>query len=70
MRFHQQFGSKRSSRFKTNLLKLFEHKRHIDLLHLEQPFRLEEIKEAVFNLGGDKAPGPDGFPMQFFKTFW
>ncbi|KAH7659258.1 RNA-directed DNA polymerase protein, partial [Dioscorea alata] len=28
------------------------------------------FQEAVFNLGSDKAPGPDGFPLQFFKSFW
>ena len=30
----------------------------------------EEIKAAVFNLGEDKAPGPDGFPLVFFWRFW
>lgn len=40
-----------------------------DLLQLEHPFTLTEIKEAVFELGGDKAPRPDGFPIQFFKQF-
>lgn len=39
----------------------------VDLSQLERPFTLDEIKGAVFNLGGDKAPAPDGFPMQFFK---
>lgn len=41
-----------------------------DLAGLERPFTREEIKAAVFSLGGDKAPGPDGFPMQFFKQCW
>jgi hypothetical protein len=30
----------------------------------------EEIFKAVCSLGGDKAPGPDGFPMFFFQKFW
>lgn len=28
------------------------------------------VKEAVFYLGGDEAPGPDGFPFPFFQQFW
>lgn len=27
------------------------------------------MKDAVFDLGGDKEPGPDGFPMAFFQRF-
>ena len=30
----------------------------------------EEVKEAVWNLQPDKAPGPDGFPIAFYRTFW
>lgn len=41
----------------------------VDLSQLERPFSLEEIKIAVFDLGRDKAPGPDGFPLQFFRQF-
>ena len=26
--------------------------------------------KAVCSLGGDKAPGPDGFPMFFFQKLW
>lgn len=33
-------------------------------------FTREEIKSAVFSLGCDKTPSPDGFPMHFFKLFW
>ena len=29
-----------------------------------------EIHRAVFDLGGDSAPGPDGFPGHFFQKFW
>lgn len=30
----------------------------------------EEIKNAVFDLSGDSAPGPDGFPGHFYYHFW
>ena len=36
---------------------------------LEKDFE-EEVKAAVFNLGRDKAPSPDGFPLAFFQIFW
>jgi len=37
---------------------------------LLSPFSEEEIKKATFDLGGDRALGPDGFPTAFFKKFW
>ncbi|XP_057873436.2 uncharacterized protein LOC131079489 [Cryptomeria japonica] len=30
----------------------------------------EEIKNTVFSFDGNKASGPNGFPMFFFQTFW
>lgn len=36
---------------------------------LEKPFEEEEIKQALFSLAGDKAPGP-GFTMAFFHDCW
>ena len=37
---------------------------------LIQPFTLEEIKSAVFEMNPDKAPGPDGFSMVFYQKYW
>ncbi|GKB56369.1 RNA-directed DNA polymerase, eukaryota, reverse transcriptase zinc-binding domain protein [Tanacetum coccineum] len=37
---------------------------------LERPFSRGEIKKAVWDCGGDRAPGPDGFTFKFFTTFW
>ncbi|GKE06167.1 RNA-directed DNA polymerase, eukaryota, reverse transcriptase zinc-binding domain protein [Tanacetum coccineum] len=31
---------------------------------------LRRIKEAVWNCGGEKAPGPDGFTFKFIKFYW
>lgn len=36
---------------------------------LERPFIEEEIKEALFGLGDDKALGTDGFSLVFFQTY-
>ncbi|GKV12444.1 hypothetical protein SLEP1_g23583 [Rubroshorea leprosula] len=33
-------------------------------------FGEEEIKEAVWNCGGSKSPGPDGFNFNFIKRMW
>ncbi|XP_071705014.1 uncharacterized protein [Rutidosis leptorrhynchoides] len=37
---------------------------------LEMQFSEEEIWEAVKGCANNKAPGPDGFNMRFFKKFW
>ncbi|XP_021980467.1 uncharacterized protein LOC110876609 [Helianthus annuus] len=35
---------------------------------LTAPFKNKEIKKAVFECGGNKAPGPDGFNFNFIKS--
>ncbi|KAL5726419.1 hypothetical protein ACHQM5_009464 [Ranunculus cassubicifolius] len=37
---------------------------------LEKVILEKEVKEAIDGLGGEKAPGPDGFPILFFKKCW
>ncbi|GJW56579.1 RNA-directed DNA polymerase, eukaryota, reverse transcriptase zinc-binding domain protein [Tanacetum coccineum] len=37
---------------------------------LECNFTREDIKRAVWDCGGDRGPGPDGFNFKFFTTFW
>ncbi|GJR27550.1 RNA-directed DNA polymerase, eukaryota [Tanacetum coccineum] len=37
---------------------------------LKHPVSRDEIKRAVWDCGGDRAPSPDGFTFKFFTTFW
>jgi hypothetical protein len=37
---------------------------------LISPFTESEAKEAVFQMEHNKAPGPDGFPAEFYQVFW
>jgi hypothetical protein len=37
---------------------------------LVQEILEEEIAKAVWSLDPDKAPGPDGFPIRFYHSFW
>eukprot|EP00268_Persea_americana_P014504 TRINITY_DN16459_c0_g1_i15.p1 TRINITY_DN16459_c0_g1~~TRINITY_DN16459_c0_g1_i15.p1 ORF type:complete len:267 (+),score=35.19 TRINITY_DN16459_c0_g1_i15:1186-1986(+) len=41
----------------------------VNAAYLESEFEEAEVREAVFALGGDKALGPDGFPIAFFHRF-
>ena len=37
---------------------------------LTAPFTEKEIREAIFSMEHNKAPGPDGFPAEFYQHFW
>jgi len=37
---------------------------------LVSPFSEEEVKAAIFQMKHNKAPGPDGFPAEFYQVFW
>ena len=41
-----------------------------DNSYITRPFTEEEIKQAVFGMRDDMAPGPDGFSITFYKHFW
>ena len=41
-----------------------------DASKLEDVFLEEEIWTAISRLNGDKAPGPDGFPLAFWSFSW
>ncbi|KAL2224851.1 UNVERIFIED_CONTAM: hypothetical protein Sindi_2938900 [Sesamum indicum] len=38
--------------------------------HLLLPFSPDDVKQAVFAIAEDKAPGPDGYSSGFFKAAW
>ncbi|KAL2225604.1 UNVERIFIED_CONTAM: hypothetical protein Sindi_2948700, partial [Sesamum indicum] len=38
--------------------------------HLLLPFSPDDVKQAVFDIAEDKAPGPDGYSLGFFKATW
>jgi hypothetical protein len=33
-------------------------------------FSKKEVRKAIFQMKHDKAPGPDGFPAEFYQVFW
>lgn len=41
-----------------------------DAAWLERPFLEDEVKVAIWELAGDKAPRPDGFVIAFNKVYW
>ncbi|GJS75176.1 hypothetical protein Tco_0725057 [Tanacetum coccineum] len=38
--------------------------------HMKRDVSNEEIKRAMFDIGDDRAPGPDGYTSTFFKKGW
>ncbi|KAK4384262.1 hypothetical protein Sango_3078500 [Sesamum angolense] len=37
---------------------------------LSRPITSDDIKNAIFDIEEDRAPGPDGFSSGFFKAAW
>ena len=37
---------------------------------LTSEFTESEVKNVVFQMEHNKAPGPDGFPAEFYQIFW
>jgi hypothetical protein len=33
-------------------------------------FTKNEVREAIFQMEHNKAPGPYGFPAEFYQVFW
>jgi hypothetical protein len=38
--------------------------------YLTEPISQEEVRAAIFQMEHNKAPGPDGFPAEFYQVFW
>ncbi|GJZ85907.1 RNA-directed DNA polymerase, eukaryota [Tanacetum coccineum] len=49
---------------------LFKQLSNDEVRFLDYPFTILEIKDAVWDCGCEKAPGPDGFTFKFFKNHW
>ncbi|KAJ9561655.1 hypothetical protein OSB04_006815 [Centaurea solstitialis] len=41
-----------------------------EAMFMVRPFSDNDVKEAMFGIGNEKAPGPDGFSAKFFKAAW
>lgn len=37
---------------------------------LQDPFTVQEVKNAIFSSASEKATGPDGLPIIFYQRFW
>ncbi|XP_024171911.1 uncharacterized protein LOC112177904 [Rosa chinensis] len=49
---------------------LFPHIDDVDMSNLCLPVDMNEVKKAMFSIGGLKAPGYDGFLALFYQKFW
>ncbi|KAL0420553.1 UNVERIFIED_CONTAM: hypothetical protein Slati_3078200 [Sesamum latifolium] len=71
--YHELLGSERRVRL-IDLCYLRPWARHIinedEAIQLTRRVTPDEIKQAVFDIDEDKAPGPDGYSSGFFKVAW
>jgi mannosylglycoprotein endo-beta-mannosidase len=37
---------------------------------ISRPFTIEEVKDALFSMKKNKAPGPDNIPIEFYQHCW
>ncbi|KAL5834988.1 hypothetical protein ACOSQ4_014485 [Xanthoceras sorbifolium] len=42
----------------------------LDIANLNRRVNIEKVKASLDDIGGLKAPGPDGFPAIFFQKSW
>ncbi|GKF60968.1 hypothetical protein Tco_0177754, partial [Tanacetum coccineum] len=54
-----------------NLDNLFKSRiNDLDALDMVREVTNKEVKDALFSMGDDKSPGPDGYTAAFFKEAW
>ncbi|GKB71204.1 RNA-directed DNA polymerase, eukaryota, reverse transcriptase zinc-binding domain protein [Tanacetum coccineum] len=58
--------NEKGEKFEGNVVKIS----HEDAENMIKEVTEDEIKEAMFDIGENKAPGPDGFTSTFFKKSW
>lgn len=68
--FFRNHFSYHSRKWSMDLEFNFKRLRDIDVASLEKPFSMEEIKEVVWSYDENKAPGPDGFNLCYFRKCW
>nr|GEU96335.1 hypothetical protein [Tanacetum cinerariifolium] len=74
--FHGLINQKRRNQMINGIMVLYPNLPHshtlntMDRDYLEIFVTLEEIKEAIWDCGTSKAPGPDGFSFDFVKKYW
>ncbi|GJR03016.1 reverse transcriptase domain-containing protein [Tanacetum coccineum] len=69
-KFHESKFKETSNRRPTFTSNLFKHISVEDSNLLDRTITPQEIKDAIWDCGGDKAPGPDGFTFKFIKKHW
>jgi hypothetical protein len=67
--FENMFAESMSWRPKLDDLE-FESLSEGEAASLEAPFLENEVKEVIYGMNGNKAPGPDGFSIAFFQACW
>ena len=51
-----------------DLLRLYDRQLRSDILDFD--ITLEDVESVLNNTAADKAPGPDGFPYEFYSRYW
>lgn len=41
-----------------------------DKVRMVRPFSMEEVEKVIKSMKANTAPGPDGFPVGFYKHLW
>ncbi|VFQ82076.1 unnamed protein product [Cuscuta campestris] len=42
----------------------------MDATHLTKEVEIQEVREALYSIGNNKSPGPNGYTAAFFKEIW